>query len=355
MRRLPIVLGSLALLAACGAEEPVVEPPVRPVKSLVVQPFGQQPTIFSGTVEPQVSTDYSFQILGRLVDRLVDVGDTVSEGALLATLDARVQEQDVQAAEAALASAEASLANAGGVATRQRALQTSSFATQAAVEDAEQLFQSARSAELQARASLDQTRERLDDTRIVADFAGIVTAVSAEDGQVVSPGESVLTVARPDLRDAVIDLPGPFADLLAIGAPLPVALELDPSVSATGTVREIAPLADPVTRSRRVRVALREPPEGFRLGTIVRVALTGDEAQALALPEAAILRRDGETFVWVISAGGDAVALRSVAVREAGDGRWAVESGLEGGERVVAAGVNSLSEGQRVRIEEATP
>ncbi|BDA84654.1 hemolysin secretion protein D [Aureimonas sp. SA4125] len=346
---LPLVL---VLLAGCQSEEPAPAPVVRPVKSVLVEPFGQQPLTFSGSVEPQVSTDVSFQILGRMVDRRVNVGDIVAAGAVLATLDASVQEQNVQAAEAALASAEASLSNATGVASRQRALQASRVATQATVDEAEQSLQSTRSAVLQARSALDKAREQLGYARLTAGAPGIVTAVSAEAGQVVSPGQTVVTIARPDLRDAVVDLPDRLAATLKRGAPLRVQLELDPDVTAEGTVREIAPLADAVTRARRVKIALIDPPEGFRLGSIVKVALTGGEAKALALPASAILRRDGESFVWVILEGSDTVTLRPVAVREEADGRLAVLDGLKAGERVAAAGANTLTDGQRVKIEE---
>lgn len=341
----------LLLLAGCQ-EEPAPAAIVRPVKSMLVQPFGEQPVSFTGIVEPQVSTDFSFQILGRIVDRRVNVGDTVAAGALLATLDPTVQAQDVQAAEAALVSAQASLSNATGVASRQRALAASRIATQAVVDQAEQSLQSARSAVLQAEAALEKAREQLGYTRLAARTPGIVTAVSAEAGQVVSPGQAIVTIARPDLRDAVVDLPDRYAAALAPGAMLRVQLELDAAVAAQGTVREVAPMADPVTRARRVKIALQSPPAGFRLGSIVKVALPVGAEGALALPASAILRRDGKTFVWVIAAGGDTVALRPVDVREEADGRLAVVDGLEAGERVAAAGANSLTDGQRVKIQE---
>jgi RND family efflux transporter MFP subunit len=344
----------LVLLAGCQDEEPTPLDVVRPVKSILVQPFGAHPLSFSGSVEPQVSTDFSFRILGRMVDRRAGVGDIVAAGTVLATLDPTVQEQDVQAAEAALAGAEASLANATGVASRQRALVASNVATQAAVDQAEQSLQSARSAVLEAQAARDQAREQLGYTRLIAGIDGIVTDAPAEAGQVVSAGQTVVTIARPDLRDAVIDLPDHLAAALNLGTPLSVHLELDATVSAEGTVREIAPLADPVTRARRVKIALRDFPEGFRIGSIIQVALPGGEAEALALPGTAVLRRDGGTFVWIVPEGDDTVTLRPVLVREEADGRLAVESGLKAGERVVVAGVNSLDDGQRVKIEEAS-
>ncbi|WP_279483795.1 efflux RND transporter periplasmic adaptor subunit [Aureimonas sp. SK2] len=354
MRTLYILPCLLPLLTGCQGEEAAPALTVRPVKSMVVQPFGAQPVSFSGSVEPQISTDFSFRILGRMVDRRVNVGDSVAAGAILATLDPSVQEQDVQAAEAAVVSAQASLSNATGVATRQQALKASNVSTQAEVDQAEQSLQSTSSAVLQAEAALGKAREQLGYTRLAAGTPGIVTAVSAEAGQVVSPGQTVLTIARPDLRDAVVDLPDSFATALDLGATLRVRLELDETVTAEGIIREVAPLADPVTRARRVKIALRDPSDGFRLGSIVQVALPIGAEEALALPASAILRRDSKAFVWVVPDGSDTVSLRPVDVRQEADGRFAVLNGLKAGERVAVAGANTLANGQRVKIEEAS-
>ena len=356
--RLPLspvaaALLSALLLAACQKQEAAPEPVVRPVKSLIVRPFQDQAPVYTGTVEPQVSTDYSFQILGRIVSRDVDVGSEVKSGQLLATLEATVLQQAVDAAEATLAGANATLVNAQGVAERQQALRQSNTSTQASVDSAEQALQAARASAVQAEASLAKAKEQLSYARLVAGFDGIVTAVSAEPGQVVAAGQAVLTIARPDLRDAVVDLPNTDAQALRIGTPLSVALQLDASASATGRVREIAPLADPVTRSRRVKIALENPGEGFRLGSIVKIALPGDDAQALTLPATAVLEKDGQTRVWVVSQDGASVASRAVNLKHAPDGRWVVLDGLQEGERVVSAGVHSLTEGQRIKTDGA--
>ncbi|MBP0441473.1 efflux RND transporter periplasmic adaptor subunit [Tianweitania sediminis] len=352
MKRFGFMLAVLVLLAACQKEEAETVSPPRPVKSIVVQPFGEQAATFSGSITPQVSTDFSFQILGRIADRKINIGDTVEEGSVLATLDATVQEKDVQAAEAALAGAQASLANATGVAGRQRTLLADNVSTQAAVEEAEQALQAARSAQLQAEAALSQAREQLDYTQLIAGFPGIVTAVSGEAGQVISPGQTVVTVARPDLRDAVIDVPDLYAARLSLGAQLPVRLELDATKTTTGTVREIAPLADPVTRARRIRIALQNPPASFRFGSIVKVALPSGEPQALAVPENAVLRRGEQAFVWLVPDAADKPVLREVELRQATEGLWSVRKGLQAGDRIMAAGVHSIVEGQRVAVEE---
>ncbi len=354
MNRLVILAAALAV-GACQAEEPAPAPPIRPVKSMIVRPFRDLAPVFAGVVEPQVSTDYSFRVLGRLVSRDVDVGDQVLKGNRLASVETTVLQQAVDSAEAAATGASATLANAEGVASRQQALRQTNTATQADLDDAEQALQAAKSASTQAIAALAKAREQLSYAQITAEFDGVVTAVAAEAGQVVAAGQSVVTVASPDRRDAVVDLPDTLAASLTIGTTLPVALQLEPSITATGTVREVSPFADPVTRTRRVKIALQNPGESFRLGSIVTVALPGDDAAFLALPPTAVLDKDGATSVWVVAKDGGSVAARPVALRPARDGQWVVVSGLSDGERVVTAGVHSLAEGQKVRVEGVAP
>jgi len=355
MIRLGLLLAAgLALpLAACQPDEPAAETPPRPVKSMVIRPFRDQAPVFTGVVEPRVSTVYSFRLLGRIVDRDVDVGDLVSKGERLAALETTVLQQAVDAAEASAAGANATLANAVGVEARQRALRQTNTATQADLDNAVQALEAARSAATQAVAALAKAREQLGYANLLAEFDGVVTAVSADPGQVVAAGQSVVTVASPDRRDAVVDLPDAMAGRLALGTALDVALQLAPTIRAAGSVREIAPLADPVTRTRRVKIALENPDERFRLGSIVTVALPGDDAAFLALPRTAVLAEDGASRVWVVAPDGTTVGTRAVTVRPAADGQLVVVDGLAEGERVVTAGVNSLAEGQRVRVDGA--
>jgi RND family efflux transporter MFP subunit len=174
-------------------------------------------------------------------------------------------------------------------------------------------------------------------------------------GQVVSPGRSVVTVARPDIREAVVDIGADFPVPLRIGLPFTVSLQLNPTIHVEGQVREIAPQADSVTRSRRVRISLNNPPETFRLGTTVTATVSGGQNSILRVPASAILAKDGATFVWMVDPSASTVSLHKIEIAhdEAG---IRVTGGLSAGARVVTAGIHSLKEGQQVRIEqEATP
>ena len=142
---------------------------------------------------------------------------------------------------------------------RQRTLFERKVVSSADVEAAVQTREAAVATAAQAQANLKVAEEQLGYTRILADFDGVVTAVGAEVGQVVSPGETVVTVARPDRREAVIDIPAELVGVLRTGSRFEVALELDPAVRAEGAVREIAPQADPVSRTQRVWIGLKDP------------------------------------------------------------------------------------------------
>ncbi|WP_435171107.1 efflux RND transporter periplasmic adaptor subunit [Falsirhodobacter sp. 1013] len=347
-------LAAAGFLALAPANLLWAQSSTRPVKTIAVQPFGDQPSMYSGTVESQLSIDYGFQIQGRLIDREVDVGDEVEAGQVLARIESAVQEQEVRSAQAALIGAQASLANATTTEGRQRALLSANAVARSRVEEAELSLQSARSSVRQSEASLDQARRQLDYTQLVARFSGAVTAVGAEPGQVVSAGDSVVTVAQTGARDAVVDIPEAAASLLRIGVAFPVHLALSPDLQVKGTVREIGPLADRVTRTRRVKLAIPDAPPSYRLGSIISVALPGGDTETLALPAAAVLQRDGQTFVWVLKDGQDVPELRPVTVRQTPDGQWSVAEGLQAGEQVIAAGVNSIKDGQHVRVQGAS-
>ena len=162
----------------------------------------------------------------------------------------------------------------------------------------------------------------------------------------------MVTIARPDRREAVIDVPTELAGLARPGTRFGVALELDPSVRAEGAIREIAPQADPVSRTQRVWITLDDPPPSFRLGTTVTAVVAAEQVPGLVVPASAILERDGRTMVWVVDAAGRTVNPVDVTVADLDANRVRVLTGIEPGTRVVTAGVHSLEPGQAVRLTE---
>lgn len=330
-----------------------IAPSVRPVLSVVAAPR-MTDTLgpFAGTIEPRYSAAVGFKIFGRLVARDVSVGEVVKKAAWLAALDPAPQIIAVRSAEAAVASAEARLANASAAVQRHRVLLEKHVTPAAQFDVDQENLATAVAALSQAKANLTKARQDLADTQLYADFNGVVTSRSAEIGQVLAPGQTVLTIARPDVKEVVFDIPDAMADALPPDARFDVALQLDPAVSTVGQVRVIEPEADQATRTRRVRLTLDGPPDAFRLGTTIAVSITAAVSPRMDLPLTALVEQDGKTFVWVADPTSKAVALRAVTLAARTDTTVVVTEGLAAGDRVVTAGVHSLATGQVVKVAE---
>jgi RND family efflux transporter MFP subunit len=346
----------VAFAATTGCKEKTqVSEPVRPVLSTLVEPMQSGNTIAVGTVEPRFKTDLGFRILGRLIARPVNVGDLVEEGQTVAAIDPTALELAARSAAAEVSRTQARLTNASATEHRQQTLIKTDTTTKQTLEDAEQARAAAQASVASAQANLTKAREQLGYAQLNSDFAGVVTAVGGEVGQVVSAGQKVVTVARPDIREAVVDIGADFPVPLRTGLPFTVSLQLDPTIHVEGQVREIGPQADSATRTRRVRITLNNPPDTFRLGTTVTATVSRGSYSILRVPETAILAKDDETFVWIVDPSASTVSLHKIEIAS-DEGGLRVTGGLSAGARVVTAGIHSLKEGQQVRIEQdATP
>ncbi|CCV15643.1 efflux RND transporter periplasmic adaptor subunit [Mesorhizobium sp. STM 4661] len=346
----PVLFG--LVLAACSQSEEKPPEIIRPVLSVVVEPRTTETFGFAGSVEPQFSADLAFRLLGRVVARDVKVGDIVTKGTTIATLDPTALELAVQATKAELSNAQAQFANAAASEDRQRQLLASANTSQAVFDAARQARQAAAAGVERANAALAKSREQLGYTRLFSDFDGVVTAVGAEVGQTVSPGQTVVTVARSDPREAVVDIPDQLTGDLAFGTPFQVILQSLPTIQTQATLREIAPQAEGSTRTRRVRLTLVDPPQAFRLGSTVTASRMTKVAPTIELPLSALLEKNGGDKVWIVDARMSSVSTRDIKVAARGAATFTVAEGLEAGMRVVTAGVHSLVEGQKVRIPE---
>ncbi|WFS10703.1 MULTISPECIES: efflux RND transporter periplasmic adaptor subunit [Methylobacterium] len=347
-------------MAACNGHgeeggEAAAAAPIRPVLTQVVVPsdtvmFGP----FAGTIEPRYQAQLGFQIPGRMVARDVTIGDLVTRGQRLAALDTIVTRFDLTRAEADLADAKAQAENAEAAEARTRRLMSGNSVAQATLDQAVAKRETARARVDQALSSLQKARDQMGYTELKAEFDGVVTQRLAEVGQVLTAGQGVVTVARPDVREAVVDIPEVYVGALPADGIFTVALQSAPELTARGRVREIAPLAESGTRSKRIRISLDQPGPAFRLGATINVSLTRNVSPTVLLPASALLEDGGRRSVWVVSADGKSVSRRDVTVAaardNAEDGRIAVVDGLKAGERVVVAGVHVLKEGQAVRL-----
>jgi RND family efflux transporter MFP subunit len=360
-------LAVLALLAGCQRAAEAPAPEIRPVRAITIADRVTSGSIaLTGTVQAQNEINQSFRVDGRLIERTVDIGDSVKPGQLIARLDTQNEESGLQAARAQLAAAQAQAIQAESNYQRMRELVAEDAVSRAQFEAAEATRKAAVAQVDAAQSQVALAGNRLGFTRLVSDVAGVVTARGPEPGEVVSAGRMIVQVARDGARDAVFDVPAQIKDSSSLdpevahgkagkppaarGPDIAVTLSSNPAVSAKGRVREVAPRADPVTGTFAVRVRLIDPPDAMRLGTTVtgRIQLTG--AAGIAIPAGALVRADGKTAVWVFDAKTGTVALRNIAVRASDATMVQVASGLNPGDVVVTAGVQALRPGQKVRL-----
>ncbi|OCT22569.1 efflux RND transporter periplasmic adaptor subunit [Pseudomonas putida] len=352
MKPVLILAGALVLLVGCQSDEDTPEP-VRPVLSVVVEPQLQdQLGRFAGSIQARYESTLGFRVSGRIARRWVDVGAQVKAGDTLATLDPTDQQNQLRAAEGDLARVQAQWINAQANARRQQQLYDRGVGAQAQLDIAQTDLKTTGASLEQARSAVSQARDQLGYSTLKADHGAVVTAWRAEAGQTVSAGQEVVTLARPDVKEAVIDLPIPVAEQLTPSLVFTVASQLEPAISTTATLRELEPQADAATRTRRARLSLASTPQAFHLGTAISVTLSSAIAPRTELPATALLERDGKTQVWVVDPQHKTVSTREVTLVERSERRVVLGAGVQPGERVVTAGVNSLKPGQQVKFDE---
>ncbi|WP_095192407.1 efflux RND transporter periplasmic adaptor subunit [Pseudomonas sp. Irchel 3A7] len=354
MKPLLWVLASV-MLVACSKEEPPPEP-VRPVLSIKVQALGEE-TLgrFAGNIQARYESNVGFRVPGRIASRSVDVGAEVEKGALLASLDPTDQQNQLRSAEGDLASIQAQFINAQATARRQQDLFDRGVGSQAQLDSAQTDLKTTQASLDQARAAVNQAKDQLNYVELRADHKAVVTAWSAEAGQVVTAGQQVVTLAQPDIKEAVIDLPDTLIDQLPKDVVFQVASQLNPEISTTAIVREIEPQAESTTRTRRARLTLSETPPAFRLGTAISVTLSSTVKPRIELPVSVLQEVEGKARIWVVDPQTQTVSPRDVSLISRTDGSVVLAGGVKNGERVVTAGVNSLKPGQKVKVDEDSP
>ncbi|WP_421506810.1 efflux RND transporter periplasmic adaptor subunit [Erwinia rhapontici] len=344
---LPVVF----LLVACGDKEKTPAPLARPVRYVVA------PASLSGSVQLQTGeirahdeTTLAFRLDGRMLSRAVDVGDKVKAGQLLAMQDNSTGLNQLGSARADLASAQAAERVAALNVQRMTTLTRTGAIARVQLDTARSDWQAALSKRQSSEAALKNAQDSLSWTRLTAPSDGIITAVSAQPGQVVSAGQVVFTLAAGNDRDAIFDVSDPHA--LTQNSALPVQLSLlaDPGVTTQGHLRDISPQADPQTRTWRVRVTLENPPESMALGASVQAAWRQERQRSIALPASALTRLGDKPAVFVVDSTHLRVLLRPVTLGNSDVNSIAVTAGILPGERVVTAGVSKLRDREKVTL-----
>ncbi|MWD28931.1 efflux RND transporter periplasmic adaptor subunit [Aquicoccus sp. SCR17] len=332
--------------AASGQEAP--EPAPRPVVTEIVSADPTRERTFPGRIEAAHETRLAFQTIGRVAELTVERGDRVEQDEVLATLDRVSLREDLRSARAALDAAEAEADFAARSLERTTTLHERDIATDAQLERARANAEAKEAQVQSARAQLASAQEALSYGRLTAPADGVVLSVEVEQGSVVSAGATVLVLAALDSREAVIDVPSEYLSVLPDEAVFDVTAHAGMGEPVTARLRLVDPVAEQSLRSRRLRLALEDPPPAFRFGSLVTARYAGKGAPVMTLPRSAVVTDNGERFVWRIT--GDPRRVEKVAV-QTGAGladRVEVHDGLSVGDEIVVKGAHSLEDGQRV-------
>ena len=347
-----ILWTALIVAAVTGCDKPA--PPTsqaRSVRTVTVERVAEGETVsLTGHIRAKDQVNLAFRLDGRVIERPVNVGDVLKAGQVVAKLDPQIQQNGLNSAQAELASAEAVLTQARLTFWRQQQLVKDGWTSRANFDAARQKLETTQGQVDAAQAQLRTAQEQLSYTVLSADAPGAVTAKGAEPGEVVHAGQMIVQLARQGGRDAVFDVP---EQLIRTGPRDPlvqIALTNDPTVRATGRVREVSPQADSATRTWQVKVGIIDPPQGMQLGSTVTGSIKLSAPPGVEIPASALTEANGNPAVWVVDPQSQTVSLRSVDVSRYDPATVAISQGLETGEVVVTAGVQVLRPGQKVRL-----
>jgi len=347
-------IAAAALIAASLAGYDKKSPPatqVRPVRTVTVERGAEGETVsLTGQIRAKDQVSLAFRLDGRMDKRLVNVGDVLKAGDIVAQIDPQNQKNARRTAHANLASAEAALTQARLTFGRQQQLLAGGWTPRAKFDEANQALLNAEAQVDAAHAQEGIAEDQLSYTVVVADAPGVVTATGAEAGEVVRAGQMIVNVARQGGRDAVFDV---SEQLIRTGPRDPtvrIALTNDPSVRSTGRVREVSPQADPITRTFRVKVGIIDPPKAMELGSTVTGSIRLSAPSGLRVPQSALSEAGGRPAVWVVDPRSQIVSPRNVDVSRYDPADVVVSRGLDAGEIIVTAGVQTLHPGQKVRL-----
>ncbi|MCL8382860.1 efflux RND transporter periplasmic adaptor subunit [Xanthobacter aminoxidans] len=358
-----LLAGSALLIAGCGQENPANagEAPAsreatlaRPVQVTTVsfRPRQTQKS-FVGVVRARREIDLAFRVGGKVVQRLVEVGDRIEPGTVVARLDREDLKLELESAKAEMQAATANLAQTTTEDTRYRALTAKGAASNADL-DRKSLAKDEAVGRLErAKRSLELAENRLSYADLVTDAAGVVVATSAEPGQVVASGQTIVRVARLDEKEALVSLPETaLAD--ARTADAVVTLWADPGRRIPARLRELSPQADATSRTYPARFTLDGADETVALGMTATVTLRPkDQQQVARLPLSALIDRGHGPQVFVVDGATHAIVARPVEIAAYTGDEVLLSGGVAPGDAVVILGVQTLLPGQKVRTVQA--
>jgi RND family efflux transporter MFP subunit len=344
------VFAALAL-AGCNemAAQPVPAP--RPVLVASVHYQSQVPDrILVGTIRPRIESDLGFRVAGKVSKRLVEVGARVDTGQPLATLDEIDLRLQAEQAEAEYRAATGVLAQAGAAEARATELKQRGWSTQAQLDQAKATADEARARLSRAERSVELTKNSLSYATLVADAPGVGTATLIEPGQVVAAGQPAIRVARLAEKETVVAIPETLL-ARAKSADASVSIWSQPNKQYAAKLRELAPSADPMTRTYLAKFSMPDAGDEIQLGMTATLTLCDAAGERVArLPLSALFNQGQGPSLYVVDAATGVIMLKHVAVKGYESGEVVISEGVEEGAKVVAVGVQKLDPAQRVRV-----
>src|SRR3974390_414346 len=343
---------ALVAVALAGCNDTVAEKaaPIRPVLVATVHFEAESPErSFVGTIKPRIEADMGFRVPGKVARRLVDVGQTVDVGQPLATLDEVDLKRQAEQAEAEFRAATGVLAQAGAAEQRAKDLRGKGWATDAQLDSAKAAADEARARLNRAERSVELTRNSLSYATLLADSRGVVTATLVDPGQVVAAGQAAIRVARFAEKEAVVAIPETLVGRAKDGAAT-VTLWSEPNKKYVAKLREIAPSADPATRTYLAKFSLPGAGDSVELGMPATLTLADPHTASVPrFPLFSLYSQGGDPSLYVVDEKGD-VTRKPVAVKSYDTNSVVISGGVEEGARIVALGVQKLDPSQKVRV-----
>lgn len=344
-----------AALAGCSEEKSETAEVVRPVKVVeIAQADNVRQLSYSGAVRARTEMNLGFRVSGKIVERVVNVGDRVKVGDLLARIDPTDYELAVRSASANLDAAERQVETVELVRDRAKQLLARKFASQAQFDQAVLSYNQAVATRDAAKSALSQAKNQVVYTSLVADRPGIVTSINADVGQVVGSGTPVATVAVEGEKEVQVAVPETEISNFKAGLPVKVGIWSDAGLSLDGTVREVAGSADQQSRTFSVRVSLPNDQRVLLGMTATIEASAGNGVSFVSVPLSALSEKDGYPIVWVVDRGTETVRSRPVTLADFTTNGVRVTEGLKVGDLVVAAGTQFMTDDLKVTISNDT-
>lgn len=345
-----LLAGTAVVLAACSREAPPASAPPTVIAALPTAQAAAGTSAYSGEVRARYESVLAFRIDGKILARPAHLGDRVRAGQLLAQIDPGDSTASAAAARAALAAAENRLVLARQQRDRNAAQLKEDLVSHAEAEQSDSGFAVAQAEVDQRRQELAVAEHQSQYTELRADHDGYITSESAEVGAVVKTGQAVLGLAWTGEADVVVDVPENRIGEVHRGQAANVTLAAQPpgAPPLRAQVRDIAEVADPQSRTFRVKLALAQPAQA-RLGTTATANFTAvSGAPRLVVPASALFHEGAATAVWVINPADSTLALRKVEVAAFDADTVTLAGGLTATDRVVVQGVHAVNAGERV-------